>query len=58
VILVCLVFLALLAIGVPEGLARGALRLSLGQGTTWDALEYTLETLCRVVRDLRGLAAA
>ncbi len=46
------------ALGLPEGLARGALRLTLGRATTWEALDYTLETLRSLVRDLRGLAAA
>jgi cysteine desulfurase len=45
----------LIALGVPEARARGALRLSLGQGTTWEALDYTLETLCGIVGDLRAL---
>jgi cysteine desulfurase len=44
------------AIGIPEALSRGALRLTPGQATTWEAMEYTLETLCNIVGNLRGLA--
>ncbi|HZO91786.1 MAG TPA: cysteine desulfurase family protein [Chthonomonadaceae bacterium] len=46
----------LLALGMPEELARGALRLTLGRATTEEALDYTLETLRALVADLRGLA--
>ena len=46
----------LTAIGVPRERARGALRLTLGASTTEEALDYTLETLESIVRDLRGLA--
>ncbi len=45
------------AIGLPRPLARGALRLTLGKATTQAALDYTLETLIRVVADLRSLAS-
>jgi len=46
----------LTAIGVPRERARGALRLTLGASTTEEALDYTLETLAAIVRDLRSLA--
>ena len=48
----------LLAIGVSRELARGALRLSLGRETTEVALDYTLQTLARIVHDLRALASS
>jgi cysteine desulfurase len=43
------------AIGVPRESARGALRLTLGRTTTYEALDYTVQTLASVVRNLRGL---
>ncbi|HZP81282.1 MAG TPA: cysteine desulfurase family protein [Chthonomonadaceae bacterium] len=46
----------LLALGVPTERARGALRLTLGASTTAESLDYTLETLGRIVADLRRLA--
>lgn len=46
----------LTAIGVPRELGRGALRLTLGRATTREALDYTLETLTEVIRDLRALS--
>jgi cysteine desulfurase len=46
----------LLAIGVPRETARGALRLTLGRATTAAVLDYTLERLVEIVRDLRGLS--
>lgn len=45
----------LTAIGVPRELGRGALRLTLGRATTPEALEYTLDSLKDIVRDLRAL---
>src|SRR5207253_6365703 len=44
------------AIGVSREAARGALRLTLGRATTSEAMDYTLETLTRVLRELRGLS--
>ncbi len=44
------------AIGVPREQARGALRLTMGQSTDRDALDYTLEILTRSVRELRQLS--
>lgn len=46
----------LLAMGVPVERARGALRMTLGRSTTAEAIDYTIERLAEVVRDLRGLA--
>lgn len=46
----------LLALGVPVALARGALRLTLGEGTTKEAIDYTAERLASIVSDLRSLA--
>ncbi|MCS6775787.1 MAG: cysteine desulfurase family protein [Chloroherpetonaceae bacterium] len=43
------------AIGVPRDRARGALRMTLGRSTTQEALDYTVDTLAAVVRDLRRL---
>jgi len=46
----------LLALGVDRGLARGALRLTMGRATNCEALDYTLDTVCSVVRSLRLLS--
>ena len=46
------------AICVPREQARGALRLTLGESTDRVALEYALETLTRVVRELRQLSGS
>ena len=41
------------AIGVPEEYANGSLRLTLGRWTSEEDVEYLLETLPRVVEELR-----
>lgn len=46
------------AICVPREQARGALRLTLGESTDQAALDYALETLVRVVRELRQLSGS
>lgn len=46
----------LLAMGVPVEWARGALRITLGRSTTEEAIDYTIERLAEVVRELRKLA--
>lgn len=43
----------LTACGTPLDLARGSLRLTLGTENTVEDVEYTLDTLARVVHDLR-----
>jgi len=46
------------AICVPREQARGALRLTMGGSTDQTALEYTLETLSRTVRELLLLSGS
>lgn len=46
----------LTAMGVPEDLARGSLRLTVGKDNTEDEVERLLETLPRVVERIRALA--
>ncbi len=46
----------LTAIGIPRELGRGALRLTLGRATTRESLNYTLNALRDIVRDLRALS--
>ena len=46
----------LTAIGIPRELGRGALRLTLGRSTTRESLNYTLDALRDIVRDLRALS--
>ena len=44
------------AIGVPEEYIYGSLRLSVGEGTTRENVEYALETLAPLVRRLQALS--
>jgi cysteine desulfurase len=46
------------AICVPRETARGALRLTMGASTNQAALEYVLETLARIVGELRHLSGS
>ena len=46
----------LTALGIPRETARGALRMTLGRGTTREQLDYTVQTLARIVRELRALS--
>jgi cysteine desulfurase len=43
----------LTAIGTPLDLARGSLRLTLGAENTEAEIDYTLDTLERIVHELR-----
>lgn len=47
----------LLAIGLPEELAHGSLRLTLGRKTTKKELDYVLEVLPKTIRELRDISA-
>ena len=44
------------AIGVPEGLAQGALRFTLGAENTMEEIDYTVEKLKYIVEDMRKAA--
>lgn len=44
----------LLAIGIPEDLARGALRVTVGRYTTEKQVRIFLDTLRRLIKDLRS----
>lgn len=46
----------LLAIGLPHEIAHGSLRLTLGEDTTKEDLDYTLEQLKEIVGTLRDLS--
>ncbi len=46
----------LLAMGLPEHVARGALRLTLGRHTTAEQVDYVVSRLASGVAELRGLA--
>lgn len=46
----------LLAIGLPHEIAHGSLRLSLGEKTTKEELEYTVEKLVGIVKRLRDMS--
>ena len=46
----------LLAIGLPHAIAHGSLRLTLGEDTTKEDLDYTLEQLKEIIGKLRDLS--
>ncbi len=46
----------LLAIGLPHEIAHGSLRLSLGNDTTEEAVDYVIETLPNIVNTLRAMS--
>ncbi|MGI6150689.1 MAG: cysteine desulfurase NifS [Christensenellales bacterium] len=46
----------LLAIGLPHEIAHGSLRLTLGDATTEEDVDYVLETLPGIVRTLREMS--
>ena len=46
----------LLAIGLPHEIAHGSLRLTLGEDTTKEDLDYTLEQLKEIIGKLRALS--
>ncbi|MEF9952099.1 MAG: cysteine desulfurase NifS [Clostridium sp.] len=46
----------LLAIGLPHEIAHGSLRLSLGEGTTDEEIDYVLEQLPKIVQRLRDMS--
>jgi cysteine desulfurase len=48
----------LTALGVPEDLARGSLRLTVGKDNTPDQIEYVLKTLPGIVSRIRSLSPA
>ncbi|GLC28601.1 cysteine desulfurase NifS [Clostridium omnivorum] len=46
----------LLAIGLPHEIAHGSLRLSMGDGTTVEDVDYVIETVEKVVSRLRDMS--
>ncbi|MGH9914863.1 MAG: aminotransferase class V-fold PLP-dependent enzyme, partial [Pyrinomonadaceae bacterium] len=46
----------ILALGLNDESARGAIRFSLGKGTTQEDIDYVLEVLPRAVNSLRQLS--
>lgn len=46
----------LLAIGLPHEIAHGSLRLSLGNNTTEEDVDYVLETLPNIITTLRAMS--
>ncbi|MEG0580044.1 MAG: aminotransferase class V-fold PLP-dependent enzyme, partial [Niameybacter sp.] len=46
----------LLEIGLPHEIAHGSLRLSLGEGTTDEEVDYVLEVLPKIVQRLRDMS--
>ena len=45
----------LLAIGLPHEIAHGSLRMTLGEETTREDLDYTVDTLKEIVANLRSM---
>ena len=46
----------LTAMGVPEDLARGSIRLTVGADNTMEQMDYVLDTMPEIVTRLRSLA--
>ena len=46
----------LLAIGLPHEIAHGSLRMTLGEETTREELDYTVDTLKEIVANLRSMS--
>ncbi len=46
----------LLAIGLPEGLAHGSIRFTFGKHNTIEEVDYTVDTLKKIVADLRAMS--
>lgn len=46
----------LLAIGLPHEIAHGSLRLTLGEDTTKEDLDYTVDKLKEIVKNLRNMS--
>ena len=46
----------LLAIGLPHEIAHGSLRLTLGEETTMEDIDYTVDELKRIVERLRSMS--
>lgn len=46
----------LLAIGLPHEIAHGSLRMTLGEETTREDLDYTVDTLKEIVANLRSMS--
>ena len=46
----------LLAIGLPHEIAHGSLRLTLGEDTTLEDIDYVVDRLKKIVADLRAMS--
>jgi len=46
----------LLAMGIPPEIAHGSIRFSLGRGTTEEEIDYVLEKLPKIIREIRAMA--
>lgn len=46
----------LLAIGLPHEIAHGSLRLTLGDDTTMEQIDYVVDTLKEIIADLRSMS--
>ena len=46
----------LLAIGLPHEIAHGSLRLTLSEETTLEDIDFTVDTIKKIVERLRGMS--
>ena len=46
----------LLAIGLPHEIAHGSLRMTLGSDTTKEDIDYTVDSLKEIVKEIRALS--
>ena len=46
----------LLAIGLPHEIAHGSLRMTLGEDTTHEELDYVVDVLKEIVQNLRNMS--
>ena len=46
----------LLAIGVPHEIAHGSIRFSVSEDTTIEEVDYVLETMPKIIDDLRAMS--
>ena len=46
----------LLAIGLPHEIAHGSLRLTLSEETTLEEIDYTVDTLKKIIERLRSMS--
>ena len=46
----------LLAIGLPHEIAHGSLRISLNEENTYEEIDYTVDMLVKIIKELRNMS--